>query len=242
MRAQRRARRSDPARSRPRPHPFPRRRLAPGGNVTASTGSSTVPFRYAGEYADPDSGLIYLRARFYDPNTGQFLTRDALEDITHEPYVYAGGDPVNQIDPLGLDAMDVINDVADVIDDVVPDRASNFAAGYLDGWTEGQISKAFGIDQWCDAPGYGTGNATSNVSVKGGVKIGIRSFAKQRGRYGGRKPDIKQVNSAAREGGIPKSQRREFGEFVEAEKQGGPDFSYQELRELAEEFKRQKGL
>jgi hypothetical protein len=32
--------------------------------------------------------MQYLRARWYDPETGQFLTRDPLEGITRRPYAY----------------------------------------------------------------------------------------------------------------------------------------------------------
>ena len=41
------------------------------GKLTASTGSVTTPLGYAGEYTDAETGFIYLRARYYDPATGQ---------------------------------------------------------------------------------------------------------------------------------------------------------------------------
>ncbi len=34
------------------------------------------PFRYCGEYLDNETGLYYLRARYYDPETGRFLSED----------------------------------------------------------------------------------------------------------------------------------------------------------------------
>ena len=71
------------------------------GNVIAGGLSSITPFGYAGGYTDP-TGLIYLVNRYYDPSTGQFLSVDPLVGITDQPYQYAGGDPVNFIDPLGL--------------------------------------------------------------------------------------------------------------------------------------------
>jgi hypothetical protein len=46
-------------------------------------------------------GLQNLRARTYNPATGQFLTRDPLEQQTGQAYLYAGGDPVNGSDPSG---------------------------------------------------------------------------------------------------------------------------------------------
>ncbi len=59
-------------------------------------------FLYDGQYLDTVSGLYYLRARWYDPATGQFISVDALVGITDQPYQYVGGDPVNLTDPTGL--------------------------------------------------------------------------------------------------------------------------------------------
>lgn len=67
----------------------------------AATGARSA-FGYAGEYTDEESGLQYLRARYYDPATGQFLTRDPIEDVTGDPYGYANGNPLMNTDPTGL--------------------------------------------------------------------------------------------------------------------------------------------
>jgi RHS repeat-associated protein len=69
-----------------------------------------VRSRYRGEQYDPDLGLYYLRARYYNPNTGRFLSRDpengkAKIPATLHKYLYAAGDPVNRIDPKGKDAI-----------------------------------------------------------------------------------------------------------------------------------------
>jgi len=71
------------------------------GASTASTGA-TSPIGFHGEYTDTATGLHYLLARYYDPSTAQFLTIDPLVAITHQPYAYAGGDPLGQSDPTGL--------------------------------------------------------------------------------------------------------------------------------------------
>jgi len=55
-----------------------------------------------GHYTDPESGLIYLRARYYDPATRQFLSRDPPVALTESAYGYVGDDPLNGTDPLGL--------------------------------------------------------------------------------------------------------------------------------------------
>ena len=73
------------------------------GNVTSSTGSVANPFLFAGQYKDAESGLYYLQARYYDPTTGQFLTRDLMVGSTRLPYAYVLGNPLNATDPTGLD-------------------------------------------------------------------------------------------------------------------------------------------
>ena len=48
---------------------------------------------------DPRGACV---ARYYDPSTGQFLSVDPDLAETGQPYAYAGDDPVNLTDPLGL--------------------------------------------------------------------------------------------------------------------------------------------
>ena len=64
--------------------------------------SDTNPFRYCGEYYDSEIGQIYLRARYYDPAIGRFTQSDPARDGNNW-YVYCGNDPVNKIDPMGLE-------------------------------------------------------------------------------------------------------------------------------------------
>jgi RHS repeat-associated protein len=73
------------------------------GNVKGQSGSVSTPFGYAGQYTDSESGLQYLRARYYDATTEQFLTVDPLAALTQQPYSYAGSNPANAVDPMGLD-------------------------------------------------------------------------------------------------------------------------------------------
>jgi RHS repeat-associated protein len=72
------------------------------GNTTGTTGTAKTPLGYDAQYISPDTGLIYMRARSYDPATGQFLSVDPLKAITSEPYAYAGDNPLNASDPTGL--------------------------------------------------------------------------------------------------------------------------------------------
>ena len=50
----------------------------------------------------PIQGFIYLRAREYDPATGQFMSVDPKIESTQEAYAYAANDPVAQGDPRGM--------------------------------------------------------------------------------------------------------------------------------------------
>ncbi len=74
---------------------------APYGAVEGHTGAST-PMGYDGQYTSGDTGLIYLRARVYDPTTTQFLSVDPALSATGEPYSYSADNPVNASDPTGL--------------------------------------------------------------------------------------------------------------------------------------------
>jgi RHS repeat-associated protein len=56
---------------------------------------------YRGEQYDPDLSLYYLRARYYNPLTGRFLSVDSQAGEGQRRYEYAGADPVNGMDPTG---------------------------------------------------------------------------------------------------------------------------------------------
>ena len=65
-----------------------------------------VSHRYTGEYMDRHTGLLYLRARDYDPKVGRFISMDEHPGsqripLTLNKYLYGNADPVNHIDPSG---------------------------------------------------------------------------------------------------------------------------------------------
>jgi RHS repeat-associated protein len=89
----------------------------PYGDVLSSSGSGETIFGYAGEIQD-EQGLVYLRARYYDPaNIGRFLSMDTWEGDSDQPmdynlWLYGNADPVNNIDPDGHDAIWLTNENA----------------------------------------------------------------------------------------------------------------------------------
>jgi RHS repeat-associated protein len=81
------------------------RSYEPFGNLLNSEGKEITPYAFTGEWSEP-TGLIYLRARYYDPATGRFLTKDPVRGFinhsgTLNPYTYAVNNPLRFIDPSG---------------------------------------------------------------------------------------------------------------------------------------------
>ena len=79
----------------------------PYGMPTNTSGpiTATSARGYINEVFDPETGLQYLHARYYDPNLGRFLTADTwdpmLPGVDFNRYAYAGNDPINGSDPTG---------------------------------------------------------------------------------------------------------------------------------------------
>ncbi len=78
------------------------------------------PFRYRSYYYDIETGLYYLQSRYYDPETGRFISPDSIEYIDPSTinglnlYAYCGNDPVNKYDPTGH-FWDWVFDIASIV-------------------------------------------------------------------------------------------------------------------------------
>ena len=87
----------------------------PSGNLTSSTGTIDNPFQFEGALGvqNDGSGLLYMRARSYDPTTGRFTQVDPLGDtVGTNNYTFATNDPVAFVDPTGLAPVDGFEDTA----------------------------------------------------------------------------------------------------------------------------------
>lgn len=83
------------------------------GNHTITVNVDNIaainPFRYRGYYYDTETGLYYLNSRYYDPETGRFITPDATDTLTATPteltdknlYAYCDNNPVVRVDNGG---------------------------------------------------------------------------------------------------------------------------------------------
>ncbi len=79
-----------------------------GTQNTSSTFIGNVnPIRYRGYYYDADFGLYYLQTRYYDPETGRFISQDDYSYLAPETinglnlYAYCNNNPVMNVDPTG---------------------------------------------------------------------------------------------------------------------------------------------
>lgn len=136
------------------------------GNLTENTGceANNNPFRYNGQYTDDETGLVYLRNRYYDPSIGRFTQEDTYWNVNNmiygdkqyeegevkipdysaiaqstNLYVYCMGDPVNLMDPNG--------------DNWITERLGEIAKFALDTayWAQKQAQRDF---WWCGAEWY----------------------------------------------------------------------------------------
>ncbi len=112
-----------------------------GNVITATAGSPVNVYQFTGEEYDADPGLVYLRARYYDPAVGRFISRDPLlEQVAlagsmggcggcgggmksealniqlslqdRQDYAYCDNDPANNTDQTGLVAFNPLDPTA----------------------------------------------------------------------------------------------------------------------------------
>lgn len=76
------------------------------GVLLSHSGTSDNSYQFAGEQRDGETGSYYLRARYYDPSLGRFISSDPFSGFMSDPmsqhdYQYAHGNPVRYTDPTG---------------------------------------------------------------------------------------------------------------------------------------------
>ncbi|MGH7687578.1 MAG: RHS repeat-associated core domain-containing protein [Candidatus Dormibacteria bacterium] len=160
-----------------------------GSNLCTGTVTISNPFLFDGQYRDDESGLYYLRARYYDPSTAQFLSRDPAVALTRSPYGYVDGNPLNSTDPSGLDFnlpfgglcvhffFGSSNCQGSLSQDVVKSGAFQAANGFANGFSFGlstKVEDAFGAapDTSCAQFQGGSigGNVAGLVLIPGGAR------------------------------------------------------------------------
>ncbi|MBI5562169.1 MAG: RHS repeat-associated core domain-containing protein [Deltaproteobacteria bacterium] len=88
----------------------------PYGNILQAQETIQQPFKFVGRFGvmEEATGFYYMRARYYDSQTGRFISEDPLGFGGGEVNLmaYVGGNPVNLVDPMGLDAFSTALGVA----------------------------------------------------------------------------------------------------------------------------------
>lgn len=132
-----------------------------------------------GHKQDDESGLIYMRARYYEPTSGRFVSEDLKQDGRNW-YAYCSNDPVNRIDADG-------NDDAEIAGELVTGLIRQFglagtafgalAAAWLTKLLTNLVTKGLDeVKEWLDKVG--------NALITGGkaeFDLGVANFNEARG-------------------------------------------------------------
>jgi len=130
------------------------------GNPVVKEGASANKFLYTGHQGDAETGLYYFKARYYDPETGRFISVDPAEGQDDQPasynkYLYAYANPMLYVDPDGRIAL--LNDAANLLGD-------------FNGWLRGRVEEC-GQGIVCGTLGAGVGVSRAVVGLG---ELGLR--------------------------------------------------------------------
>jgi RHS repeat-associated protein len=129
-------------------------------------GGAQAGLGYTGEWQAADVGLVYLRARWYQAETGRFTQVDPWEGDIWEPlslndYSYTRADPLNRVDPSGT--MDMLTWYKAILpgvkfsscstNDYQPFAYLNIFMGHEEADTHYQLNQGATAQAWNQAPG-----------------------------------------------------------------------------------------
>nr|WP_319394724.1 RHS repeat-associated core domain-containing protein [uncultured Desulfobacter sp.] len=128
---------------------------APFGEIIDTVGTGSNDLGYTGRELDPETGMYYYRARYYDPKIGRFLGEDPLGfEAGVNFYTYVLNNPINFNDPTGHDVVTIGPKIA------------------VSGWVAKAIQKTYefvtGDKKDIAVSGMGAGIALSFPGLSGG--------------------------------------------------------------------------
>jgi RHS repeat-associated protein len=153
------------------------------GKQTSSSGSLTNPFQYTARESDPETGLYYYRARYYDPSVGRFISEDPLAfSVGENFYRYVNNRPTLAIDSSGLVTVIPLPDAnIHTLPDIDPSCGTTAGGcnkvGYSVDWT--------GCDSCTHTPSF-------TITLNGAIFVASGPFP-----YKGRTPADRSVVSTA---------------------------------------------
>ncbi|WP_394829933.1 RHS repeat domain-containing protein [Pendulispora albinea] len=128
------------------------------GRVTSDSSAGFQPFGFAGGMYDPETGLVHLGAREYDPESGTWTRKEPLgfaADLNF--YAYANGDPINWIDADGRIPVPVITGILGAAGAGIGNGLAQAARGGPFRWGEFGIAVGVGFVQGALLPFSGGG-------------------------------------------------------------------------------------
>lgn len=136
-------------------------------NSVSAAGIIANPFQYTRQYTDSESGLIYLRSRYYHPGLKRFLTRDTATLLNR--YCYGDGNPVNGTDltgeVFGIDDFLIGLAVSAIIGAAIGATIGGVASGSWKGAGFGALAGAVG-----GAVTFATGTAITGAIAAAGIE------------------------------------------------------------------------
>ncbi|MGJ8678518.1 MAG: RHS repeat-associated core domain-containing protein [Akkermansiaceae bacterium] len=160
-----------------------------------------TPFLFTGFFGNQTdaNGLIYMRARYYNPLLRRFLNSDPAREAWNW-YGYAGGNPIAFVDPTGLGISGALNAVQDTLSflGMIPVVGNVFDAV--------NVGISIGRGQYGQAALHAAAFVPIAGLAVGGVRLGAKAFRKgstdfvrNTGSLGGRFATTRQINAAQSE-------------------------------------------
>ncbi len=165
-------------------------------DTTANSVGTQNPFRYRGYYYDTETSLYYLQTRYYDPDTGRFISADGQLNegvLGYNMFAYCENNPVMRDDPTGhfwgvLLGVALVVGIVASLSGCSSKSTSKPPSDYIDCKNERQNCYQYALsyagmntpDCFVD-PGYrqsyggGNGNISSVNDLKKGVETDLRS-------------------------------------------------------------------
>ena len=121
------------------------------GSMAASLGKDN-PYRFKGYYYDEETGMYYLKSRYYQPEICRFISADDISIMLDNPmslwdknlYVYGDNDPVNKKDDDGEIAQFVAMGIIGAVTNVGISFIASKVTGQDYGWKDAVVDAAVG--------------------------------------------------------------------------------------------------
>lgn len=146
--------------------------------VVSGGGSVQNNLLFEGQYLDSETGFYYMRARYYDPATGQFLSIDPDMQETDEPYQFTADDPVNNSDPTGdfylTEGSTPVIDANAPSSETIPELSDpGSAASHI----SHQIEETTKLSRSKDTTRHENSKSSSSDQIEGGAALGALGVA-----------------------------------------------------------------